>query len=142
MKKSIKVNAGQETVWNAIISYRDSQPHRRRIVKSEGQKYTVEESFTGLPMVGSSRVLYEEIEIPCVSIDFKLIEGEHLSKFQGGWLITPSADGQSCEATLTAEFDINLPIPFKENILNELAEMDMNKRLNYVKQTAEAPQPS
>ena len=138
MKKSITVNAAPETVWNAIVSYRESQPHRRRVISRTGDKAVLEESFTGLPVVGSSRVLYEEVEQPFERIDFRLLEADHLSTFQGDWTIVPNSDGETCEARLTAEIDIDMQIPFKEAILSQLAEMDMGKRLAYVKQTAES----
>ncbi len=139
LKKSISIDAEQKVVWNAIVSYRDSQPHRRRVISSEGERTVVEESFTGLPVVGESRLLYEEIETPFNRIDFRLLEGEHLSKFQGAWRLT--SDGATkTSVEVTAEFDIDLQVPFKDTILNQLAEMDMSKRISYIKDTAEAGQ--
>jgi hypothetical protein len=138
MKKSITVQAGQQSVWKAILRYRESQPHRRHIVSQLDNVTVMEESFTGLPMVGTSRLVYEEIEQPFERITFKLIEGEHLSKFHGSWKVVPSANGETCSVQVDAEFDTNLPVPFKENILNQLAEMDIGKRLAYVKQQAES----
>ncbi|MDZ4835285.1 MAG: SRPBCC family protein [Candidatus Melainabacteria bacterium] len=138
MKKSITVQAGQQSVWKAILNYRASQPHRRRMVSQTENVTVMEESFTGLPMVGTSRLVYEEVEHPFEKITFKLVEGQHLSKFHGSWKLVPSADGRTCAVHIDAEFDTNLPVPFKENILNQLAEMDIGKRLAYVKQQAEA----
>lgn len=137
MKKSIIVQAGSQSVWRAILAYRNSQPHRRKIVSQTDLVTVMEESFTGLPMVGTSRLVYEETEHPFERITFKLVEGQHLSKFLGSWKLVPSADGQTCTVHVDAEFDTNLPVPFKENILNQLAEMDIGKRLAYVKQQAE-----
>lgn len=136
MKKSITVQANQETAWKAIISYRESQPHRRRILSRTAQGVVVEESFTGLPIVGSSRVVYEEFEHPFERIEYRQIEAEHFSEFHGSWMLTSGANGM-CEIQLIAEFDIHLEIPFKETILNQLAEMDIDKRLDYVKKTCE-----
>jgi hypothetical protein len=138
MKKSITVQAGPETVWKAILSYRESQPHRRRMISRTNEIIVMEESFTGLPVVGSSKVVYEEIEHPFERITFKLLEGEHLSKFHGSWKIISGADNNSSTVHIDAEFDIDLAVPFKENILNQLAEMDIGKRLAYVKQKAES----
>ncbi len=138
MKKTITVNAGEETVWKSIVSYRESQPHRRRLISKTENIARIEESFTGLPLVGSASVVYEEIEYPFNRIDFQLIESEHLSKFNGSWSIVANADGETSDIHLTAEFDIHLQLPFKEAIVNQLAEMDSAKRLEYVKRTAES----
>ncbi len=142
MKKTIKVQAGPETVWKAILSYRESQPHRRKIVSQTEEKTIIEESFTGLPVVGTSRLVYEEVEQPFDKLKFGLIEGQHLSKFQGSWTISFDKHSQASEVTVEAEFDINLVVPFKDNILNQLAEQDIGKRLAYVKETAELDKPT
>lgn len=137
MKKSVKVQAGPEAVWRAILSYRESQPHRRRIVSQTAGTAVIEESFTGLPIVGTSRIVYEETEFPLVQVKFKLLEGEHVSKFNGTWIIAPQADNQTTVVDAEVDFDINLSLPFKEVVLNQLAERDIGKRLAYVKETAE-----
>lgn len=137
MKKSIKVLAAPEAVWRAILSYRESQPHRRRIVSQTAGSAVIEESFTGLPLVGASRIVYEETEFPFAQVKFKLLEGEHVSKFDGSWTISAQANDQVSELTAEVDFDINLSLPFKEVVLNQLAERDLGKRLAYVKETAE-----
>lgn len=138
MKKLIAIDASQQAVWKAIVSYRESQPHRRRVISADGERAVIEESFTGLPMVGDSRVVYEEIETPFDRIEFRMLEAEHLSKFQGAWIVTKDSSANSkTSIELTAEFDIDLQLPFKDTILNQLADMDMAKRISYVKKTAE-----
>lgn len=139
LKKSIEIDSSQQNVWNAIVSYRKSQPHRRRVISAENGRAVVEESFTGLPMVGESRVVYEEIETPFDRIEFRMLEAEHISQFQGNW--TLAADTSTNSKTiveLTVEFDIDLQLPFKDVILNQLADMDVAKRIAYVKNTAES----
>jgi hypothetical protein len=137
MKKSVSVLAQPEIVWKAILSYRESQPHRRRILKQTDGAAVIEETFTGLPLVGSSRIVYEETEQPFVQIRFRLIDGEHVSKFDGSWTLAPQADLQTTEVIVQADFDIKLSVPFKDVVLDQLAEQDIGKRLAYVKQTAE-----
>lgn len=135
-KKSIIVQAGQELAWEAIISYRESQPHRRKILSVTPRGAIVEESFTGLPMVGSSRVVYEEIEYAFDRLEFQKVEADHISMFQGVWTVVARSDGTS-DVQLIVEFDVDIEIPFKDAILSQLAEMDISKRLDHVKRTAE-----
>lgn len=135
MKKSITVNAGQEAVWNAIISYRTSDPGARFVRSSNGDKTVIEEEFGGLPMVGSSTVVYEETVKPFDRIDFHLVEGDKLSKFEGAWILIPN--GNTTQVELVADLDIELQFPFKDQILNAQADKDMDKRLQYVKSVAE-----
>jgi len=136
MKKSITVNASPQAVWDAIISYRTSEPSARSVISQEGPKTVVEEEFGGLPMVGSSKVVYEETETPFSRIDFRLVRGDKLSVFEGAWVIRPN--GGTTDVDLTANLDIELQFPFKDQILNSQAEKDMDKRLQYIKQRAES----
>lgn len=137
MKKSIEVNAKPEAVFNAIRSYRSSDPENR-ILRSEGDgKAIIEEKFGGVPIVGHSMITYEESEVPFERIDYTLVHGDKLAKFEGAWILTPSPDGKSTNVDLTADLDIAIVFPFKDQILNQQADQDMQRRLNYVKETAE-----
>ncbi len=137
MKKSIAVNASPEAVFKAIKDYRSSDPENRT-VKSEGNgKAVIEEKFGGVPIVGHSMITYEETEVPFERIDYTLVHGDKLAKFEGAWILTPSPDGKSTNVDLTADLDIAIAFPFKDQILNAQADQDMQRRLTYVKETAE-----
>lgn len=136
MKKSITVSASPQAVWDAIISYRTSEPSARTVVSQDGPKTVIEEEFGGLPMIGSSKVVYEETESPISRIDFKLVSGDKLSKFEGAYTLRPN--GGTTDVELVANLDIELQFPFKDQILNAQAEKDMDKRLHYIKQHAES----
>jgi|AGTN01.2.fsa_nt_gi Polyketide cyclase / dehydrase and lipid transport. len=136
IKRTITINANLETVWNALLSYRTADPDKRKVISSEGNRTVVEEKFAGLPVVGSSRVKYEEIEAPMERVDYKLIDSDKLSKFEGAWVLRPQGEDK-VEAELTTLLDSALPLPFKENFLKTQANSDMDKRLNYLKNKAE-----
>ncbi len=136
MKKSITVNASPQAVWDAIISYRTSEPSARFVVSQDGPKTVIEEEFGGLPLIGTSKVVYEETESPIDRIDFKLVRGDKLSKFEGAYTIR--SNGGATDVDLVANLDIELQFPFKDQILNSQAEKDMDKRLQYIKQHAES----
>jgi hypothetical protein len=135
MKKSITVNASQQAVWDAIISYRTSDPAARTVRSQNGEKTVIEEEFGGLPLVGSSTVVYEETETPIEQINFRLIQGDKLSAFDGAWILR--SNGTLTEVELSANLDVDLEFPFKDQILNAQADKDMDKRLQYVKRIAE-----
>lgn len=138
MKKSITVNAPRTKVWNAIMSYRSSEPDKRKVISSDAEKTVIEEKFPGLPMLGSSRVVYAEYCKEPERIDYKLVESDKLNKFEGHWALEETDGGKATNVELTGELDIAVVLPFKEKVLESQAEVDMKKRLNYVKRTAEA----
>jgi hypothetical protein len=137
MKKSIEVHATPEAVFNAIVSYRSSDPENRTIKSTGDGKAVIQEKFGGVPIVGHSMITYQEVETPFERIDYTLIEGDRLAKFEGAWILTPAHDGKSTKVDLTAELDIAMAFPFKDQILNGQADEDMQRRLNYVKEHAE-----
>lgn len=136
MKKSVTVKASKEAVRKAIVGYRNSEPSKRKVISSNGEKVTIEERFGGVPVVGASRVVYAEYESSPDRIDYKLVESDKVSKFEGSWVLHEGTDGKTV-VELTAEIDSHLPIPFKKSILNAQADADMKKRLDYVKRTSE-----
>lgn len=136
MKRKLTVNANKEGVLQAIIDYRSSEPGKRKVLSTSDEKVVIEEKFGGVPVVGSSRVVYAEYLASAERIDYKLVESDKLSKFEGHWFLSETKDGKT-EVELTAEIDIGLPIPFKEQILNAQADADMKKRMEFVKKRAE-----
>ncbi|MDZ4835561.1 MAG: SRPBCC family protein [Candidatus Melainabacteria bacterium] len=137
MKKSIEVNATPEAVFNAIISYRSSDPESRTVRSAGDGRATIEEKFGGVPIIGHSMITYEEVEVPFERIDYTLVKGDKLAKFEGAWVLTASPDGQSTTVELTADLDIAIAFPFKDQILNAQADQDMQRRLTYIKEFAE-----
>src|ERR1700685_2369540 len=128
MQKSITVKAAREKVWDAIVSYRNSDPSRRKIVSSSDGKTVIEETFSA-PVVGSAKAVYEETETPPQQIDFKLVKSDIFSKFAGRWTLSEASGGSSTVVDLTAELDVGLPLPFKDQILNSQAAADIDIRL-------------
>ena len=137
MKKSITVNASCEAVWKAILSYRTSEPSKRKVTSSSEGNAVIEEKFGAVPVVGASRVVYKETEKPYKRIDYVLVESDKLNKFHGSWILAEKEGGKGMVVELTTELDSALPIPFKEHILNSQALADIEKRLHYVKRQAE-----
>jgi hypothetical protein len=137
MKKSIEVNASPEAIFRAIRSYRSADPENRTVKSEADGKAIIEEKFGGVPIVGHSMITYEETEVPFERIDYTLVHGDKLSKFEGAWVLTPSSDGKSTNVDLIADLDIALVFPFKDQILNAQADQDMQRRLDYVKEMAE-----
>jgi hypothetical protein len=136
MKKSITIQAAREKVWDAIVSYRSSDASKRTIVSSGAGKSVVEETFSA-PVVGSAKVVYEETEQPPQQIDFKMVKSDIFSKFEGRWTLSEASGGSSTVVDLTAELDVGLPFPFKDQMLNSQAAADIDMRLAYVKKKAE-----
>ena len=131
LKKSITLDAPVKEVWNAILSYRTSDPSKRKVISAQEGKVVIEETFSGLPVVGSSRVVYEELEKPYDRIDYRLVESDKLSKFEGSWQFT-SVDDATTAVEVTAFLDSSLPVPFKENLLKQQASRDLENRLTYI----------
>ncbi len=136
LKKSISVKASAQAVHDAIVSYRTSEPSKRKIISSSDDQVVIEEKFSGVPVIGGSRVVYAEHDRAPGRIDYQLVESDKVSKFQGYWLIEEKDAGKT-NVELAVELDSKLPIPFKENILHAQADADMKKRLDYVKRKAE-----
>lgn len=137
MKKSITVKAPQKEVWEALLSYRHSEPSKRKVVSSTDEKAVIEEDFGGVPVVGNSKVVYSEKLTPYERVDFQLVESKQVNVFEGTIILEPSKDGHSTVVEITTKLDSPLPIPFKDQILSAQAGSDMQKRLDYIKKTAE-----
>lgn len=137
MKKSITVKAPQKDVWEALLSYRISDPAKRKVVSTVEETTVIEEEFAGVPVVGNSKVVYSEVAKPYERIDFQLIESKQVNVFEGCVTLAQSKDGKSTVVEITTKVDTALPIPFKDQILSAQAGNDMQKRLDYIKKTAE-----
>ena len=136
IKKSVSVNASREAVWNAIKSYRQAEPGKRKTLSDDEGRAVIEESFGGVPVIGSSRVVYEEVETLHERIDYRLVRSEIISKFEGSWKLTE--EGSKTSVELTTTIDIAIAVPFKDKLLVGQAEQDMDRRLKYVKEKAES----
>lgn len=137
MKKSITVKAPQNEVWEALLSYRTADPSKRKVISTEGAKTVMEEEFPGVPVVGSTRIVYSEIETPFERIDFQLVESKQVSVFEGAVTLAASKDGKSTVVEITSTLDTALPLPFKDQVLSSQAAKDIDKRLEYLRKKAE-----
>jgi hypothetical protein len=137
MKKSITIKAPQNEVWEALLSYRTAEPSKRKVISSTGEKTVMEEEFPGVPVVGSTRVVYCEVETPFERIDFRLVESKQVSVFEGAVTLAATKDGKSTVVEITTKLDSPLPIPFKDQVLSSQAGKDIEKRLEYLRKTAE-----
>jgi len=136
IKRSLTINAPIETVFKVIMSYKESDPKKRRVLSSTPENSVVEEIFQGPPLVGNSRVVYNETPTSDSRIEFSLVESDKLSVFQGSWELFDTGNG-STRVEVESSLDISIPIPFKESFLKAEAEKDIDQRLAYIKKNAE-----
>ncbi|HEY9785379.1 MAG TPA: SRPBCC family protein [Candidatus Obscuribacterales bacterium] len=133
---SIVVDAQPSVVYDAIRSQRQVDP-ARKLISTSGNEAVIDERYSGLPVIGSARCIYKEVEsAPNARMDYELIKSDKFKSFQGTWLLTPVGDDRT-EVRLTSKLDTGLHIPFARQITNSAVMKDVQRRLTRVKDLAE-----
>lgn len=133
---SITIEATPKAVLEAIRLQRQVDP-ARRLVSSSGCESVIDENFSGLPIIGSAKCLYKEIDSEN-SVEYYLVSSDKFKRFEGKWTITSQNGGRSTELRLSSKLDTGMKIPFAKQITNGVVKKDVIRRLGRVKNLAEA----
>jgi hypothetical protein len=139
---SIRINAKPEEVWKAIRNPRPLDVFSRRVVSSDKNKVvTVEDTFTQLPVLGSTKCLVSENETTaCRRVDFSMIKSDKLKAFKGYWAIKPLPGGNESELQLAIFADTGVKMPFAKCITKKTMSKNIKLELAAAKEQAEASQ--
>jgi len=137
VEKSMTIKATRQQVVNAIIKHRTADPEKRKVVstKNDGSSVTIKERLDSPLPVARDNIVYEE-HIDDNRVDFKLVDAEKLTTFQGSWVLTESKPGYT-HVSLKTSVDSSLNIPFKDRIMRYETAKGIDKRLSFVKQQSE-----
>lgn len=132
------INAKPEVVYNAILKLRDESKDTVKEVSRDGQHACVlEETFNDLPVIGTAKCTYKEVYIPFKKIEYSMVKSEKFRAFEGSWLLSPTADGQSTNLSLSSFVDVDLPVPFCKQLCKMSTMRGLKRRLKLVRESCE-----
>jgi hypothetical protein len=136
VSNTIVVNAKVQAVFHAIQQARTCGG-LRKLVSYKNSQAVIEEQFQGLPLIGSAKCVYQENEVSPSRIDYKMIESDKLSKFEGSWILKQETDGRT-SVTLTSDTECGLKLPFADRLCVQSATKRVDNRLHEIAKVAEA----
>jgi hypothetical protein len=139
---TIRIKATPEEVWKAIRNPRPLEVFSRRVVSGGKNKVvTVEDTFTQLPVLGSTKCLVNENETAtCRRIDFSMIKSDKLKAFKGYWALKPLPGGDETELQLAIFADTGVKMPFAKSITKKTMAKNIKLELAAAKEQAEMSQ--
>lgn len=134
----IEVNAPTKSVLEAIRKERDATIHSRHLVSCDGTHAVIREKLENVPLYGNVDCLWQENEISSERIDYTLLKSDKFKAGFGSWVLKPADDGKSTILELSSYMDTGLCLPFASEMTRMAGHGNARKRLEYIKQTAEA----
>ncbi len=134
---TVMVSASPAAVFEAIQMQRQVDPARKQ-VSYTGAEAVIDENFSGLPVIGSAKCLYKEVENSPARIEYRLMKSDKFKRFEGCWTLTPVDGGRKTELRLSSYLETGVRIPFARQITNCSVRKDVLRRLSRVKILAEA----
>jgi hypothetical protein len=133
----ILINAGPESVFEALRIERDAPECHRKTLSFDGKVAEIDECTYNVPIYGEVHNVWEETEFPPQKMDYKLILSNHFKAGFGSWVIVPSEDKMKTTLELHSNLDSGLRIPFGDQITRISASSDARERLTRLKAIAE-----
>lgn len=139
VEDSVAVNARPETIWKALMDYqREEKTFHKKVVSSTKDSVSIKEEFVKLPVVGTTNIDYVEVSHRDENrIEYKLTDSKILTLFEGAWIIEENKDGRGSTLRVVTSIDTWVPAPFKNTLLKNQTKKGMEKRLAFVKKSAE-----
>ncbi len=134
---TVMVSASPQTVYEAIKMQRQVDP-ARKLVSYQGAEAVIDENFSGLPVIGSAKCLYKEVESSPGRVEFQMVSSDKFKRFEGCWTLTPLEGGRRTELKLSSYLETGVHVPFARQITNCSVRKDVLRRLGRVKVLAEA----
>ncbi|MDZ4835788.1 MAG: SRPBCC family protein [Candidatus Melainabacteria bacterium] len=132
------IKAKPEVVYCAILKLRDESKETVKEVSREGQHSCVlEETFEGLPVIGTAKCTYKEVYVPNKKIEYSMLKSEKFRAFEGTWQLSPSEDGESTNLSLTSFVDVDLPVPFAKQLTKMTTMRGVKRRIKLVRDMCE-----
>ena len=137
---SVIIKANPNLVWKTIRDPSLRKCFHRKVISSCDHKFVVEDTFDGLPIIGSATCVFNETEEPCERVEFVLVKSDKLKQFEGYWELTPINGGRETNLQLNAFCDSGVNLPFARCITNSTVHKFMDLELAETKETAESMQ--
>lgn len=133
----IIIHAPKERVWQAIRIRRTMCANRKLLSHTE-KEATMQEFFTGCPIVGDVTCTYVEEETrPLERMDYHMIESNRLRTFEGAYVLRTADDGSSTVLQLTSVIDPGIRVPFWQDISRAQAARSVREILGQIAAIAE-----
>jgi carbon monoxide dehydrogenase subunit G len=132
----IRIKAPKQAVWDAIHEERESAPGLAysKVLEHENNHYRIEQKFTLIPFISSTKRTLDITETPNDRIDYEVVVTGHEKPLKGSW--TLKSDDTEDSMTLLALSAQSQRIE-KNPVAKELATMWLKRRLDHVREFAE-----
>lgn len=132
------INASATNVWKAIRDTRSDDPDVKftKITWINDTQRILEQKYVSVPFLGATTCVLHVSEDPLKRIDYELVRSEHLSEFNGTWLLSEAADGRSTVIEVSNHLKLKFPLPQK--IVDAFTRHKLKSRVQMVKESAEA----
>jgi len=137
---SINIRANPTLVWKTIRDPALRKCFHREVISSQDHKFVVKDTFPGIPVIGSTTCVFNEVEEPFERVEFALVKSDRLKQFEGAWVLTPINGGKETNLQLSAFCDCGINLPFARCLTNTTVHRFMNAELAETKETAESLQ--
>lgn len=139
-ESSITVNARPELVYRSLVNLKEDDADKVKALSRKPNECLVEEIFDDLPMIGKAKCIYKEVYTPGKRVEYKLVESDKFKVFEGCWRLTPTADGEKTQVSLTSAVEINTCMPFAKQIAGMQTKKEVKERLASLKKVCEKEQ--
>ncbi len=137
---SIVVAASPKIIYEAIWDLRNDKGSNVRQIERDDKHSLLEEKFEGLPIIGSATCTYIETYDLYNRLDYHMLKSDKFKAYEGSWVITPTGDPVRNQVQLNSFVDTGIRLPFAQQLTNSSTLSGIHKRLQEVKQKAEARQ--
>lgn len=133
VESSVVITAPPEVVFEHIQLSRNREPGRRKLLSHENATAIIEECFADLPVIGSAKCTYSEVETPAKRVEYHMISSDKLKSFEGAWELLPLEAGQKTLVKLNSYTEPKIPFPFARELASSSTLKDVKRRLHNLK---------
>jgi hypothetical protein len=133
---SVIVKARPEFLWWSLHEARTKEPGftSSKILSEKGDNSVLRQTFK-VPLLGEVTCTLALADSPPNRSDYKLIQSDTFSKFDGSWTLTPCSDGKSTKLGLSCDACPKRAVP--QFLLRIVIAKKIKKRLDFIKALAE-----
>jgi hypothetical protein len=132
----VTVNAPLHSVWLSIHEARTEDPDLSncQVLVDHECSSIIKETMV-IPLLGEANCTLSFTDLPPYRMDYKLIESNKFTTFDGSWILLSSRDGLSTVVWLSCSSSLRQHVP--SFLMKAITARKIDNRLNFVKSLAE-----
>jgi len=136
VSEGVNVKARPQAIWLSILEARTADPGLTscKMLSENGRRSVLKETFM-VPVLGDVGCTLSLLDSPPNRMDYKLINSDTFTTFDGSWVMTPGANEHSTRLVLSCDAVPKRAVP--PFFLHMVIDRKVKKRLDFVKTLAE-----